>query len=566
MQWKLIPTGSREIIKNIATSSRANVQPETAELLAILLSQRNISSPEEASTFFKPSLADLLSPFLMKNMDLALQRLIQAKENREKILVYGDYDVDGTTSVSMMTLFLEKHGFDFEYYIPDRYKEGYGLSYQGVDFAHENACSLLITLDCGIKANDKIAYAKQKNIKTIVCDHHKPGENLPEAIILNPQQTDCEYPNKNLSGCAVGFKLIQAFLETNETEDKIENYLDFVAVSIACDIVKITGENRILLAEGLKKFRLKPNIGFLNLKKLATTQREWNVSDLVFFIGPRINAAGRLESAETAVEVLRGKYSPEELEKLNTARKGIEEKITNEALRMIGESEALRAKSSTVLWNEKWHKGTIGIVASRLIETHFKPTILFTKAEDNLWVASARSVSTFDIYTALENCSEFIYQFGGHKYAAGLTVREENLEKFAEAFEREVANSITGEQKTPTLRISQELDLEALDVKFIDFQDKMAPFGPGNMRPVYFSRNLEIEQFTLLKGEHLKMKLRVGIQVFDAIGFYMKEKFSLVEQKNCAFAFQLRYNVWNNQKNVELLVKDIQVRDYQILT
>lgn len=566
MQWKLIPTGSREIIKNIATSSKANVQPETAELLATLLSQRNISSPEEASTFFKPSLADLHSPFLMKNMDLALQRLIEAKENREKILVYGDYDVDGTTSVSMMTLFLEKHGFDYEYYIPDRYKEGYGLSYQGVDFADKNACSLLITLDCGIKANDKIAYAKQKNIKTIVCDHHKPSENPPEAIILNPQQVNCEYPNKNLSGCAVGFKLIQAFLETNETEDEIENYLDFVAVSIACDIVKITGENRILLGEGLKKFRLKPNIGFSNLKKLTKTQREWNVSDLVFFIGPRINAAGRLESAETAVEVLRGEYSPEELEKLNTARKGIEEKITNEALKMIEESEDSQRKRTTVLWNENWHKGTIGIVASRLIETHFKPTILFTKTEDNLWVASARSVSTFDIYAALENCSEFIYQFGGHKYAAGLTVKGENLEKFAEAFEKEVANSITGEQKIPTLRISQELDLENLDVKLIDFQDKMAPFGPGNMRPVYYNRNLKIEQFTLLKGEHLKMKLRAGNQVFGAIGFYMKEKFALVEQKNCAFAFQLRYNVWNNQKNVELLVKDIQVRDYQILT
>ncbi len=563
MQWKYKPEPDSEIVKRLQN------ELDIPEKNAVLLAQRSITNFEEARRFFRPNLADLHDPFLMKGMDIAVNRLEKAFQNNEKILVYGDYDVDGTTAVSIVYSYLKDFYEHVDTYIPDRYSEGYGVSIQGIDYAADNGFSLIIALDCGTKAASKIEYATGKGIDFIIGDHHTPGEILPPAIaFLNPKQPDCPYPYKELSGAGIGFKLIQALQQKKQLPlDDIVPYLDLVAVSIGADIVPITGENRIMAYYGLKQIEKNPRAG---LRALSRTKKEktLDISDLVFTLAPRINAAGRIKHGKEAVKLLVEKdlavanRFADEIELYNEQRRGFDQKITDEALKQIKEQKE-EDRFSTVVYHPDWHKGVIGIVASRLIETYYRPTIVFTGSQDII-SGSVRSVSGYNVYDALQACSEFIIQFGGHKYAAGLTIAPENLDKFKAKFEEVVKNTISEASKVPEIVIDTELSFKDISRKFYNILRQMAPFGPGNMNPVFVTTGVNDTGYSKVVGKdgnHLKISLRElksGLTM-NGIAFNMADKAELVRSGvPLSVAYTLDENHWNNRVTLQLRVRDIQ--------
>lgn len=539
-----------------------------SDILATLLLNRGINTFEEANTFFNPSISHLHDPFLMKDMDDAANRVIKAIENREKVMVYGDYDVDGTTAVTLMYDFLTSCGADVLYYLPDRYREGYGVSEAGVQFATTQGCRLIITLDCGIRAVDTITIAAEAGIDVIICDHHLPSEVLPPATaILDPKQSDCAYPYGELSGCGLAFKLAQAVAVKQKTDQrKVLEYLDLVCVSICADIVPITGENRVLTHFGLKKINQSPRAGIQALMNVAGKHAPMTVSDVVFGIAPRINAAGRLAHAKEAVQLLlhTSLSDTEEdairLNQLNTDRKKLDEEITDEALSQINDNEQLKNGKSTVLFDSKWHKGVIGIVASRVIESHYRPTIVLTESNGKA-TGSARSVSGFNIHDAIASCSYLLEQFGGHKYAAGLTLAVDKVEAFRTAFEKEVAGKLSAEAMVPKVWIDSGLDFDAIDHKLLKTIERMAPFGPGNPSPVFVSKKVLAANARVVGENHLKMWLKQedNKQRFDAIAFGMSEWVDTVTEKPLNIAFHLERNSYQGVESIQLVIKDLEL-------
>jgi single-stranded-DNA-specific exonuclease len=542
--------------------------------IAQLLVQRGIETYEEARVFFRPSSGDLHDPFLMKDMDRAIQRILGAIDGREKILVFGDYDVDGTSSVAMVYSFFKNElGYtSCSYYIPDRYKEGYGISKAGIDFAIDNEFSLIISLDCGIKSVELIAYAKQNNIDFIVCDHHLPGEILPDAVaILNAKQKDCKYPFKELCGCGVGFKLIQALSnKLGLPAQDVYGYLDMVAVATCSDIVSLTGENRILVAEGMKILNSHPRPGIRKMLELAGIQKKLSVEDVVFIIGPRINAAGRIKHGSGAVELLMasaidpliGDYA-EILQSSNKERQGLDKTITAEALLMIDSNEGLRNKKSNVLFNAGWHKGVVGIVASRVVERYYKPTIILTES-NGYATGSARSVKGFDVHAAIDACSGLLENYGGHMYAAGLSMKMENLELFQQKFEDVVNTMLNGILPMPEIEVDGELELDKIDHKSFRLIQQIGPFGPGNMDPVFTCHDLIALEGTRIVGDnHLKLVLAPAQQpkmAFKAIAFKLGEFMEpMMKGQKFSIAYNLRENEWMGNTSLELDIKDIKL-------
>ncbi len=568
MRWTLKP--KPEPAKVEALQNTLQVDAITASLLV----QRGIETYNDAKHFFRPSLDDLHDPFLMKDMDKAVARIEKAIDSDENILVYGDYDVDGTTSVALVSSYLKTKTENVATYIPDRYDEGYGVSYKSIDFAHDNDFSLIIALDCGIKAIDKIAYAKEKTIDFIICDHHRPGSELPEAVaVLDPKRDDCNYPYKELCGCGVGFKLVQALAskEGESIEDLIV-YLDLVATAIGADIVPITGENRALAYFGLQVINENPRMGFKAIIQ-QIKKETLSITDVVFTIAPRINAAGRMKHGNHAVTLLMEtdynlatQYAVD-IDQFNTDRRETDRRITEEALKQIEEQEEQKG-FTTVVYHETWHKGVIGIVASRLIETYYRPTLVFTKSGDKL-AASARSVKGFDVYNALEACSEYIEQFGGHKYAAGLTLREEQYEGFKQKFEEVVSNTIDKAMLTPEINVDTEIKISDITPKFYRILKQLAPFGPGNMTPVFMTSNLKDTGYGKCVGEDDK-HLRITVtQPFDCaqgdttdkivcIGFGLGDKLDLVSNKKpFKTVYSIDENHWNGKVSLQLNLRDI---------
>lgn len=561
MRWTLLSKPEKEQVQKL--QNELNVD----EIIATLLIQRGITTYDEAKTFFRPSLNDLHNPHLMKDMDKAVARIEKAIANEENILIFGDYDVDGTTAVSLVSSYLRTYYPNVATYIPDRYDEGYGISYKGIDFAEDNGFSLIIALDCGIKSIDHIAYAKAKNIDFIICDHHRPGNELPDAVaVLDPKREDCSYPYDELCGCGVGFKLIQALAENrNETIDDLVPYLDLVATAIAADIVPITGENRVLAKFGLEVINSNPRPG---IKALVQNVKKKNltITDVVFIIAPRINAAGRIKHGNEAVALLtefnleQAEIFASEIEQHNADRKDLDKQITVEALSQI-ENNNEKERFTTVVYHENWHKGVIGIVASRLTETYYRPTIVFTKSGDKL-AASARSVKDFDVYNALEACSEHLEQFGGHKYAAGMTLKEENYWAFKEAFEKTVAQTIHPDLLIPEIAVDAEINFSEINPKLIRILSQFEPFGPENMTPVFLSKNIIDTGYAKLLGqneEHLKLFVKQNeSERFGAIGFGLGKKLDLVQNRKPFDAvFCIDENEYNGTVSVQLRLKDL---------
>ena len=560
MRWTLKTT------PNITTVQQLSKDLSIDDTLSKLLVQRGISTFEEAKKFFRPSLEELHDPFLLKDMDLAVSRIEKAIASNENILIYGDYDVDGTTSVSLVASYLKTITTSISTYIPDRYDEGYGISYQGIDFAADNNFSLIIALDCGIKAIDKVAYANKKKVDFIICDHHKPGPKIPEAVaVLNPKRVDCSYPYDELCGCGVGFKLVQALAsKRGQTIEDLTQYLDLVAIAIAADIVPITGENRVLTYFGLQVINSNPRNGIKAIiqevhKKVLT------ITDVVFIIAPRINAAGRIKHGNAAVQLLTEANFDQALEfakainQYNTERRVLDAQITIEALLQIEENKE-KEQFTSVVFNETWHKGVIGIVASRLIETYYRPTLVFTKSGNKL-AASARSVKGFDVYEALEQCSEFIEQFGGHKYAAGLTLDPEMYTAFKNKFEEVVKNTIDRELLIPEITIDASLELSDISPKFFRILQQMGPFGPQNMKPVFSTTSVRDNGYGKTVGadkSHLKLNIIYGAdkKTYNAIGFGLGNKMKFI-QNNFDIAYSLDENEWNGRTSLQLLLKDI---------
>ena len=563
MRWTLKP---KPEISKVETLQQAL---QVDEVVASLLVQRGYDTFEKAKAFFRPSLDDLHDPFLMKDMDKAVERILKALDDNQRILVYGDYDVDGTTSVALMFSFLKTKTDLIDTYIPDRYDEGYGISFQGIDFAADNNFTLIIALDCGIKAIEKIAYAKNKGIDFIICDHHRPGEQIPDAVaVLDPKREDCNYPFKELCGCGVGFKLISALaLKFNQSLDELIPYLDLVATAIGADIVPITGENRVMAYFGLQVINNNPRTGIKALKG-EVKKDSLTITDVVFIIAPRINAAGRMKHGNYAVSLLvennehLAADQAKQINSYNLDRREADQQITVEALSQI-EKLNDQDQFTTVVYDESWHKGVIGIVASRLTETYYRPTIVFTKSGDKL-AASARSVKGFDVYQAIEACSAYIEQFGGHKYAAGLTIRPEHYEAFKAKFEEVVSNTIDPKLLTPELLIDTEIELSQINSKLYRIIQQMAPFGPGNMTPVFITQQVKDTGWSKCVGEH-KDHLKVSVQPantgkpqFSGIGFRMGNKINLIKN-NSSFniAYSLDENHWNGQVSLQLRLKDV---------
>jgi single-stranded-DNA-specific exonuclease len=561
MRWTLKSKPEKEKVQKLQDEIQVDA------LIATLLVQRGVETYEQAKAFFRPSLNDLHDPFLMKDMDKAVARIEEAIDKGENILVFGDYDVDGTTAVSLVSSYLKSYYSNIATYIPDRYNEGYGISYAGIDFAEDNEFTLIIALDCGIKSIDHIAYAKAKNIDFIICDHHRPGDELPNAVaVLDPKRTDCSYPYDELCGCGIGFKLIQALAsKRGQTLENLLLYLDLVATAIAADIVPITGENRVLAKYGLEVINSNPRPGIKALiqnvnKKILT------ITDVVFIIAPRINAAGRIKHGNEAVSLLteydldQAEQFASEIEQHNSDRKGLDKQITVEALAQI-EANNEKENFTTVIYQENWHKGVIGIVASRLTETYYRPTIVFTKSGDKL-AASARSVKDFDVYNAIEACSEHLVQFGGHKYAAGMTLKEENYLAFKTAFEKEVQKTISPELLVPEIEIDAEINLSDITPKLIRVLNQFEPFGPENMTPVFMTKNIKDTGYPKLLGkeeEHLKLFVKQeNSEGFGAIAFFMgNKKASISNQKPFDAVYCIDENEFKGTVTVQLRIKDI---------
>ncbi len=561
--WKYADLPEPEKVKALCES--LGVKEDVAQLLI----NRGISDFDEAKSFFRPSFEDLHDPFLMKGMDKAVSRLEEALGNGEKMLIYGDYDVDGTTSVALVYSFLKDLG-QVDFYIPDRYKEGYGLSFAGIDFAKENGISLIIALDCGIRAIDKVTYANERDIDIIICDHHLPGKELPAAhAILDPKQIGCNYPYKELCGCGVGFKLLQAYCEKNDADfDQLTAKLDLVAIAIAADIVPITGENRILATFGVQQVNQNPSTGIRALLEYTKMNREMTITDVVFTIAPRINAAGRIASGKRAVELLIADNFEDALEfsaeisKYNTERRELDKSVTDSALDILETDDFYKESRSTVVFNSEWHKGVVGIVASRLIEQHYKPTIVLTESEGKA-TGSARSVHDFDVHAALTECEDLLEQFGGHKYAAGMSLRLDNVDAFREKFEEVVAARIEEHQFTPKLNIDLEIDLDRITPKFMSLLKQFGPFGPGNMNPVFVSRNLIAEDARTMgvDNSHLRFKPKqqgVRHSMVQAVAFKMGKLYpELVSGKAFDLAYTIEENHWKDKVYLQLNVKDV---------
>ena len=559
--------------------------------LATLLVQRGISTFDEAKTFFRPDLSQLHDPFLMKDMDKAVDRVLQAINNGEKLLVYGDYDVDGTTAVALVYTYLKPFfkKKKIEFYIPDRYEEGYGISHKGIDYAAEHGFKLVIALDCGIKAVERIEYANSKGVDFIICDHHRAGDVLPNAVaVLDAKRPDCNYPYDELSGCGVGFKLITALsMKGIGTIEKVYDLLDLLAVSIAADIVPITGENRVLTYFGLKRLNKDPRPGIeailqhANIYRREEDQaeeednnaltRELTVSDLVFLIGPRINAAGRIDKASDSVRLLIAEKKDHaaklaaSINDLNDMRREFDNRITEEALGMIADDPLLQDAKSTVVFNQNWHRGVIGIVASRLTDYYYRPTIVLTRA-NGLITGSARSIKSFDIYDAIDNCSDLLEHFGGHKYAAGLSMREENLPEFRRRFEEYVSEHLVEEDFVPELEVDMKINFCDITPKFMRILNQFAPFGPGNMSPVFWTDNVIDAGGSRPVGGHRHLKLTVaqrgdreqGIAPFNGIAFQKGDLFDRVHNgEPFSICYHLEYNTWQGKTTLQLNVKDI---------
>jgi single-stranded-DNA-specific exonuclease len=561
MRWTIKPKPSEDKIKYLAQALQVE------EFVAQLLVQRGIETYEDAKLFFRPSLEHLHDPYLMKDMDKAVLRIEQAIANEERILVFGDYDVDGTTAVSLVSSYLKSYYPEVATYIPDRYDEGYGISFKGIDFAEDNGFTLIIALDCGIKSIDHVAYAKERKIDFIICDHHRPGTTLPHAVaILDPKRDDCHYPYDELCGCGIGFKLIQALGKNRQqtTEDLVA-YLDLVAAAIAADIVPMTGENRVLAYYGLQVINSSPRPGIKALVHQVKKQT-LDITDVVFIIAPRINAAGRIKHGNHAVELLtefdfeRAQQFASEIEKYNSDRKDLDKQITKEAFLQIEENKE-QERFTSVVFQENWHKGVIGIVASRLIETYYRPTLVFTKSGDK-YAASARSVKGFDVYNALEACSDYLEQFGGHMYAAGMTIKPENYPAFKEAFEKQVKDTIPASLRVPEIEIDAEINFEDITPKLTRILKQFEPFGPLNMTPVFLTKNVIDTGYGKNLGaddEHLKLFVKQNnSEGLTAIGFGLGDKIEITKKHQ---PFQAVYcideNEWKGNISVQLRLKNI---------
>lgn len=564
-RWSLKSEGDEQVVSQLANELSID------KVLANLLVQRGVNTFDEAKKFFRPSLTDLHDPFLMKDMDKAITRLESAIKNQEKILVYGDYDVDGTTAVALVYSFIAQFHKQVEYYIPDRYAEGYGISFQGIDYASEQNFSLIIALDCGIKAIDKVEYASQKGIDFIICDHHRPGDSLPKAVaVLDPKRDDCNYPFDELCGCGVGFKLVQAYvLKNNIPFEELEQFLDLTAISIASDLVPIVGENRILCYFGLEQLNKNPRKGIKAILDLANVKREVTMNELVFTVGPRINAAGRLESGRSAVALLvsdnhaDAKESGQNINITNTERRTIDVTITQHALSMIDGNMEMIKRKSTVLFHPDWHKGVVGIVASRLTEKYYRPTIILTESNGKA-TGSARSVKDFDVYDAIEACSDLLEQFGGHKYAAGLTLKVENVEAFQKRFEEIVSATIEEHMLVPEIEIDAELELSQITSKFYRILKQFSPFGPGNMSPVFITKHLVDKGYIRIVGSnHLKLDIQSALnprESYPAIAFGQAEHFDALLRKQIFSAcYAIDENTFNGNTTLQLNVKDIKI-------
>ena len=562
MRWNLSPKQNLETVTHLAQA--LGIDP----LLSSLLVQRGITTFDQAKRFFRPSLEELHDPFLMQDMDLAVKRIQQAIEAQENILVYGDYDVDGTTSVALLSSYLKTYYPNIATYIPDRYDEGYGVSYKGIDFAQDNEITLIIALDCGIKAIEKVAYASKKGIDFIICDHHRPGAKLPKAVaVLDPKRDDCSYPYKELCGCGVGFKLIQALgSERGQTIEDLLLYLDLVATAIGADIVPVTGENRVLAYYGLQVINSNPRVGYQAILK-QVNKSTLTITDVVFIIAPRINAAGRMKHGNHAVRLLvetdpkNAAQWASEIELFNADRKDADKQITKEALAQIIKASE-QENNTTVVYKEHWHKGVIGIVASRLIETYYRPTLVFTKSGDKL-AASARSVKGFDVYNALEGCAQYIEQFGGHKYAAGLTLQEKDYPDFKAQFEKVVSKTIDPKLLNPEINIDAQLDLAAITPKFHRILKQFAPFGPGNRQPVFMTQNLKDTGYGKCVGAdktHLRLTVKqVNSEAIVGIGFGLGDKKDTAcSDTSFKAVYCIDENLWQGKVSLQLRIKDIQ--------
>jgi len=534
-----------------------------SEIVGHLLVLRGITTYDEAKLFFRPEITHLHDPFLMKDMQKAVDRIQTAITNGEKVLVYGDYDVDGTTSVAMMYSFLKKQVKEIEYYIPCRYEEGYGISLKGIDYAKENNFALIIALDCGIRAVNQVDYANEKGVNFIICDHHNPGEKVPDAVaILNPKHPDCNYPYKELSGCGVGFKLIQAFCQKNEIDfSEIIEYLDLLTVSIGADIVPMTGENRVFSFYGLQQINTNPRVGLKALMEVANKTKNVTITDVVFGVAPRINAAGRIEHAKKAVEILvetdftKAKLFADKIEENNITRRSLDQSITKEALEMIDQK-----KKSTVVHSKNWHKGVVGIVASRLIENHYKPTIVLAE-KDGILTGSARSVHDFDLYSAIAKCAYLCEKFGGHKYAAGLSIKKENLAQFIDEFEKAVSESITEDQLTPKINIDKVIDIDEVDDKLYRIIKQFSPFGPKNLSPIFVSKAVVDNGYGKQVGAdrtHLRINAKRSNDSIAGIGFGMGDFFeNIKDNQTFDMCYSIDENEWNGRKTLQLRLRDL---------
>lgn len=562
MRWTFHPKPDPDQLQQLSSSL------QVAPVLAQLLLQRGIANFDQAKQFFRPQLSHLHDPYLMKDMDKAVQRIEKAIKNNENIMVFGDYDVDGTTAVSLVSSYLKTYYPNVITYIPDRYDEGYGISFKGIDFAHDNDFTLIIALDCGIKSIDHVAYAKQKNIDFIICDHHRPGTILPDAVaVLDPKRDDCYYPYDELCGCGIGFKLIQALAKNrNQNIHDLLEYLDLVATAIAADIVPMTGENRVLAHFGLQVINKNPRPGIKAL--IFQVKKKWlDITDVVFIIAPRINAAGRIKHGNEAVALLsefdfeQAQQYAKEIENYNAERKDLDKQITIEALAQIAQNQE-ETRSTTVVFHPTWHKGVIGIVASRLIETYYRPTLVFTQSGDKL-AASARSVKGFDVYNAIEACAQYLEQFGGHKYAAGMTLKPENYQNFKNAFEAEVKRTIPPALCFREIEVDASINLDEITPKFTRILKQFEPFGPLNMTPVFCTKNVKDTGFGKPIGknnEHLKLFLKQNNQNgIPAIGFDLGKKWQkTTDNKPFDTLFCVDENEWNGEVSLQLRLKDIE--------
>ena len=560
MNWVIKENVDNEFVSTL--SKELNISP----ILSSMLVKRDIKTFDQAKTFFRPNFEMLHDPFLMKDMSIAVERIQKAIEKKESVMIFGDYDVDGTSSVALLSSYLEALGLYVTKYLPDRKNEGYGISINAIDNALKKKQKLIIALDCGIKAHKQVEYAKKKGIEFIICDHHNPDIKIPNALaVLNPKRKDCEYPYKELCGCGVGFKLVQAIESRHSNDNQIINYLDLVALAIAADVVPLTGENRVLAFIGLQIINSNPKLGIHCLLK-KNIKKEYTISDLMYYVGPRINAAGRIKHASLALELLMcneinsAEKLALEIEELNTSRREIEKDITNQAIDQVENSS--KKLNSIVVFDSDWNKGIIGIVASRLVDKYYKPSVVFCESSEGFLTASARSIKGLNLFSVISQCEEYIDQFGGHKYAAGLTIKKENLERFKKRFENIVSQKIDNNVFEQKLLIESKINLSEITPKFFRVLKQFEPFGPGNKSPMFLSENLKINGKPLELGkekEHIKLNLTQDNKIsYSSIGFWFSNKFNNLENKeNFSAVFNIDENNWKNRSSIQLKLKDL---------